>query len=388
MRRTNQILHISRDNKFLDFAIHCFEQVCPGQNDYLILQNEKNPKPITQIKHDAIHSISLSRAIKQCADKDFLSQYQAMIFHGLSPTELKVLHSVNGSIKVIWFGYGFDYYPLIDYYMQRYLGKKTIKYWYNNKKGLIKFGLKVNEYLPILSFLKSKSQIKNFERVDYFAPVLEKEYLEIKSRHPEFRAKYIDWNYELGNEIFKSIGSEYVTGTNFLVGNSASITNNHLDCFELLTPKRLKKNKVLVPLSYGFPVHFKEIIKEEGSRRFQSQFEPLEEFIPFEEYLRKLRTCGFGLFGSKRQQALGNIYMGLALGIKIYLHPKNPILEELKKKGFHLYDFNDFKKEKHFDRPLSLDFQMENRELMRQMSLKENYLKKTKDLVKLIDTFE
>ncbi|WP_169817536.1 TDP-N-acetylfucosamine:lipid II N-acetylfucosaminyltransferase [Algoriphagus vanfongensis] len=384
----SQILHISRDNKFLDFAINCFEQVCSGESYYWILENEHSKEPVTHIKYEQIHPIQVKQACRLIKDQKFISQFKTVIFHGISPVEQQVLQSIQSQIKVIWFGYGFDYYPLIDFFMQKYLDKKTKKYWYKEKAGLAKLGLRLNEYLPFWTYFKSKSQLKFFERVDYFAPVLEQEYDKIKSKHPNFKAKYIDWNYELGKNIFDSIGEEYVHGTNFLVGNSASITNNHIDCFAMLSKQKVESNRVLVPLSYGFPKKFKKTILAEGLQGFGDRFLPIEEFIPFADYLDLLKSCGYALFGSIRQQALGNIYMCLALGIKVYLHPRNPVLDDLKKKGFHVFDFHQFKQEKAFREPMPLSLQQENRELMRQMSLEENYLSKTKKLVELIQTFE
>lgn len=383
-----KILHISRDNKFLDFAINCFEQVNPGENYYMILEKENEKNTVSNINCDSIHQHSLEEVTELLSVEEFVSRFKAVIFHGISPVEQHLLKIIRNPIKVIWFGYGFDYYPLIDFFMQRYLDKKTKKYWYQDKQGLVKIGLKINEVIPFWTFFKSRNQLKAFERVDYFAPVLKQEYLEIKSRHPGFKAEYVDWNYELGKEIFESIGEEFVNGTNFLIGNSASITNNHVDCFALLTPDVLGNNKVLVPLSYGFPKHFKKIINTEGKKRFGGQYEPLEAFVPFKEYLARLRSCGFALFGSIRQQALGNIYMCLALGIKVYLHPKNPILEELRMRGFYVFDFNQFIKERALDRAMPIEMQKVNRELMRQMSLKENYLQKTRTLVEMIHAFE
>jgi hypothetical protein len=384
----NKVLHISRDNKFLDFAINCFEQVNPSQNYYMVIDKDKDKDPVSYIKYDSIHPKQLAEAIESVSNDSFISQFKAIIFHGISPVEKKVLDAIQSNIKVIWFGYGFDYYPLIDFFMQRYLDTKTKKYWYQEKPALAKIGLKINEIIPFWTFFKSRDELKSINRVDYFAPVLKQEYYEIKAKHPGFKAEYVDWNYELGKEIFESIGEEFVFGTNFLVGNSASITNNHVDCFSLLTPQRTGTNKVLVPLSYGFPKKFKAIIISEGKTRFKEKFEPIEEFIPFQEYLSRLRSCGFALFGSIRQQALGNIYMCLALGIKVFLHPENPILKELSSQGFSVFDFNQFKNEKTFDIPMPIEIQKKNRELMRQMSLKENYLQKTKNLVNLIDSFE
>jgi dTDP-N-acetylfucosamine:lipid II N-acetylfucosaminyltransferase len=379
-----KVLHISRDNKFLDFAINCFEQVNSVENYYLVVTEEGE---ISYINYEFISPSTLKIAKTKVADVEFISQFKTVIFHGISPVEQKILNQITTDIKVIWFGYGFDYYPLLDFFMVSYFDRKTKKIWYRDKNKLVKLVLKLNEIIPFWTFFKSKNQLKGLTRVDYFAPVLKQEYREIKKRHPNFAAKYIDWNYEIGDKIFSSLGDGFINGTNFLIGNSASITNNHLDVFDLLKPEKIGDNKIIAPLSYGFPKAYKNIIVHAGNAKFKSQFQILEDFIPFEEYLKTLRSCGFAVFGSIRQQALGNIYMSLALGIKVYLNKKNPILSELRSKGFVLFDFNDFKKETDFTKPLNLKDQKHNRELMRQMSMKENYLVKSINLIELIKTF-
>jgi dTDP-N-acetylfucosamine:lipid II N-acetylfucosaminyltransferase len=379
-----KILHISRDNNFLDFAINCFEQVNEGSNYYLVISDDSE---ISHIRYKEIQPLSLAEAKKLVSETGFLKEYKAVIFHGISPVEKSLMDRVGDDIKVIWFGYGYDYYPLLDFFMLNYLGKKTKKIWYLNKGRVKSIGLKINEVFPFWTNFKSRKKLEEFSRVDYFAPVLEQEYLSIKSKHPQFKAKYLNWNYEVGYKVFDSIGDEYVNGTNFLVGNSASMTNNHLDVFDLLTPEKVGDRQVVVPLSYGFPKYYKKHVEEAGSQLFKSRFRPLDTFMPFEEYLQLLRSCGFALFGSIRQQALGNIYMTLALGVKVYLDKRNPVLQELRSKGFVIFDFDDFKKENSFSEPLAIPFQQHNRELMRQMSLKENYLQKTRSLLNLVDTF-
>ncbi|HAS58163.1 MULTISPECIES: TDP-N-acetylfucosamine:lipid II N-acetylfucosaminyltransferase [unclassified Algoriphagus] len=379
-----KILHISRDNKFLDFAIKCFEEVIPGENVYLVLSESSD---LRFISSELVQTGTLDQITELVQNQAFISKFKAAIFHGISDTEEKVLEVLPEDLKVIWFGWGYDYYPLLDFFMLSFLGQKTKEFWYSTQPLITRSKLKFHEILPVWNYWKSRKKIKVFSRVDYFAPVLEYEYKRIKKMHPRFRAKYIDWNYELGDSIFSNLGKDFVRGNNFLVGNSAAITNNHLDLFELIQEKSLDDQKIYVPLSYGFPKKYKSSIKVKGKEIFGEQFVPMEDFIPFGDYLDTMKSCGFALIGSIRQQALGNIYMCLALGLKVYLHPKNPLLFELRQMGFVLFDLEDFRLETDFSNILPRDIQVHNRELMRRKSKKENYLVKTQNLVKLIQAF-
>ncbi|MDZ7680670.1 MAG: hypothetical protein U5J63_02895 [Fodinibius sp.] len=54
------------------------------------------------------------------------------------------------------------------------------------------------------------------------------------------------------------------SGSNILLGNSSSATNNHLEAFELLQNLELRDRKVVTPLSYGCHKYAKAIT--EGRR--------------------------------------------------------------------------------------------------------------------------
>ena len=368
----------------MDFAINCFEAVAPGENVYLVISESPDLKFISS---NLVQLGSLDQIKDYVRSSEFISSFKTVIFHGISDTEEKVLTEIPPELKVIWFGWGYDYYPLLDFFMLSYLDEKTKEFWYSTQSFLVRSKMRFHEILPLWNYWKSRRRIKVFDRVDFFAPVLEYEYKRIKKMHPRFHAKYLDWNYELGDSIFSNLGEDFVKGNNFLVGNSAAITNNHLDLFHLIYQKSLKGQKVFTPLSYGFPRKYKSSVKKIGQELFGDLFVPMEDFIPFGDYLETMRSCGFALIGSIRQQALGNIYMCFALGLKVYLHPKNPLLFELRKMGFVLFDLDDFRSETDFSSGLPSDIQVHNRELMRRKAQKENYLVKTQNLINLIQTF-
>src|SRR5690606_7282621 len=57
--------------------------------------------------------------------------------------------------------------------------------------------------------------------------------------------------------------------------------------------------------------------------------ELLTDFIPRENYFKKVRECGFVIMGHIRQQAMGNIYGALILGAKLFLYKQNPVFKFL-----------------------------------------------------------
>jgi dTDP-N-acetylfucosamine:lipid II N-acetylfucosaminyltransferase len=92
----------------------------------------------------------------------------------------------------------------------------------------------------------------------------------------------------------------------FLIGNSATITNNHFDAFQLLKKYKPKGLRVYVPLSYG-DSEYAEMVKKEGEILFKDQFAPIEDFLSKGQFNQVLNDCGNIIMNQLRQQGLGTI---------------------------------------------------------------------------------
>ena len=101
------------------------------------------------------------------------------------------------------------------------------------------------------------------------------------------------------------------------IGNSATITNNHLEILKILSKFKRENIKIFAPLSYGDMEYANQVISY-GKEIFGDKFIPIQKFMPLEEYYRFLYTMDVAIFGMKRQQALGNIFMQIQMGCKIY----------------------------------------------------------------------
>lgn len=100
-----------------------------------------------------------------------------------------------------------------------------------------------------------------------------------------------------------------------LVGNSATISNRHLDLFTLL--KKTKYPKLIFPLNYG-DSQLKKVVTAEIKKSFENAV-ILSEFLPKDEYFNLLEDCEFFVFYHLRQQALGNIIWALRNHRTLYL---------------------------------------------------------------------
>ncbi|MBS4539284.1 TDP-N-acetylfucosamine:lipid II N-acetylfucosaminyltransferase [Clostridium sp. D2Q-11] len=115
------------------------------------------------------------------------------------------------------------------------------------------------------------------------------------------------------SEVKKDSDKKYIQ-----IGNSANLSNNHLEIFKKLEKYKNDNIEIICPLSYGNIEYRNQVIKE-GERIFGRKFNPLLEFLPFNQYLELLSKIDIAIFNHDRQQAMGNIITLLGLGKKVYI---------------------------------------------------------------------
>jgi len=127
-----------------------------------------------------------------------------------------------------------------------------------------------------------------------------------------------------------------------LVGNSATVHNQHQEILEIL--ERFKEEKIVLycPLSYGWKEYGDSII-ELGKRLFGDKFIPLTEQMPKDEYVKFLATCDIGIYNNNRQQAMGNISILARLGKKVYLRDDTAMWSHFEKIGYRFNKINELK---------------------------------------------
>lgn len=131
-------------------------------------------------------------------------------------------------------------------------------------------------------------------------------------------------------------------GINILLGNSATLTNNHLDALEKLRPFKNENIKIYCPLSYG-DTTYGNLVEQTGKKIFGEKFIPLRDFIPFEKYLNLLSDIDIAVFNHNRQQGMGNITTLLGLGKTVFMRKELTSFKFLEKKGVYVCDIRDFK---------------------------------------------
>ncbi|MGV3468706.1 TDP-N-acetylfucosamine:lipid II N-acetylfucosaminyltransferase [Limnobacter sp.] len=130
-------------------------------------------------------------------------------------------------------------------------------------------------------------------------------------------------------------------GINILLGNSADPSNNHIEVLEKLSSYVTDEIHIFCPLSYGDAEYAKKVA-DYGKRIFNDKFNPLFEFMSFNDYKNLLSTIDIAIFNHKRQQGMGNITTLLGMGKKVYLQNNTTSWQFLNEIGLKIYSIDSF----------------------------------------------
>lgn len=329
-------LHIAYDEKVINRCVDSFEKVFPGENKYIILiWGDKEQRYVKQrdnlyfVKYDTVEFWSL-------IGND--SQYSHIIIHYLGKESADFITKVHHR-NIYWIAWGGDIYNLL-------LQQRGFEI-YSDKKLLWKSSLTRQPYWLFLLRMKfslyrtQRILVKAGKKIRYFVPdSMYDEYPLIQKYYPEFKHfEYKEFFYYPIDEVLGSLISSYVTGSNIIIGNSSSVSGNHMDVLNKLVGLNVK-GKIIVPLSYG-STSYAKIVNQHGRSLFGDQYVSVTEFMPLDEYNRLLMSANVFIYGNWRQEAVGNILIALYLGGKVFLYDRNPLLTFYKRMGLYIYSLDD-----------------------------------------------
>lgn len=373
-----EILHLVIDSTFIDDAYRAFETIFPGSNTYKIITRSHSLK---NVKCAPVEIVPPRTALRR-SFIDSLKMYDIVILHYLDFFKIRLVANADSAVKFTWIGWGGDYYDLITTHGCKLLKKKTLQF--SRKSIFNQFGTYTKNCIKcvIKNIIYGQAKKKSvLNRINYFSPVLYEDYESVKQSLKYFKPVYLSWNYgNLEDNYINGIEDVAISGNNILIGNSATITNNHFDVFDIIKKVNIHNRKVICPLSYG-DKYYKHAVISEGKKLFHESFVPLLEYIPLSNYVNLLTTCSVVVMGHLRQQGLGNILTALHLGSKVFLDSKNPIYNHFKKEGLYVYTLEEFSTE--YMIPLGSDMINHNRTILRKHWSRNIIHAKTKSLISL-----
>lgn len=376
-----KILHLATDDKFIDHAGLLFEKAFPGSNDIYIFSTSKKLKYVKLAVNKIVKPNKLLK--RPLLKPNDYAEYDVVIFHSLSGLLYSEIFAIPNDIPTIWFGWGYDYYDLITS-PESLLLAETKKLTSNSEKKSY-VSLVASIVRTAFEKLKvSKTKTDAIEKITLFSPVLSQEYdLVRSSRFWKKFPEYCQWNYgTIEDNFIRGYENTEVDSNSILIGNSASSTSNHLEALNLLRKLNVNERDIVVPLSYG-DKDYGNRIKQLGFELFDKNFVPLIDFMPVDDYVQVIKSCGFVIMNHKRQQAVGNIVIMFYFGAHIFLREENPAYAFFKENGLVLSSVQELENDPSLiDMPLSSEEKKINRRLIADYWSREKGIERTKNIVR------
>lgn len=367
-------LHIMPDEKVISRTIDLFEEVLPCQNIYIILLNKGQSVP----KYVSKEGDSIKKVVY--GTKDYWSavgnvqSYDNIIVHQLSLTAVDFVNKIEHP-RITWIAWGADLYG-------GFLKQRGYKLYYDEKTVLSLENKRTPWYwkvvLTFVSHYNYTKRVKSLSKISSICAA-KGDYNLLKLYYPNetVNIKLMDFfYYPLDVIIPQGIQGQEILGNNIIVGNSASSYGNHVEVLSLLSKMNLGDRIVQVPISYGNPI-FADYIEKTGKCLLKKSFEAKKDYMPLEEYTKFLMGASTFIYGNYRQEATGNIVVALYLGSAVFLHPLNPLLNDLREMGCVLFSTEEL--ENRIDYKLTKDERSLNRNIMIQTYNKERLLSLIKE---------
>lgn len=329
------ILHLLTDEKVCPRVIKLFEE-CNNHGNIFIVFNSIKEKWRFVNKADNIISC-YSSEVKHLDWKGI----DKVIIHYLDPQKMNFILSHPLKDKtIIWMMWGADIYNKYLYKLgfKLYASGNSSLYIDEFKKRSFKYLRKLkNSLLSPYYFYLQKWFMEN--RIDYI--VTDDVQLELIKKYVGFKRlkSNLQFSYYPIEDVLGGLKECRAAGNKILIGNSCSFSNNHEYVLEQIKNIDLSTYEVVVPLNYGVNKEYRDIVA--GKYRAILHATILEDFLPLDEYNRLMLQAGTCIYGNFRQEAWGNILIGLYLGSKIYLHSQNPLLELCRRYGFVVFVLED-----------------------------------------------
>lgn len=108
----------------------------------------------------------------------------------------------------------------------------------------------------------------------------------------------------------------------------------------------------------------------------------LLKFMPIDDYMNKISSCGFVIMNHVRQQGVGNIISMLYMGAKVFIREENPTFIYLKRNGVTVFSVQELENNPQLlFSPLSQLEVVNNRTIVESLWSNSTLLKKTKKII-------
>ncbi|MBO9732363.1 MAG: TDP-N-acetylfucosamine:lipid II N-acetylfucosaminyltransferase [Chitinophaga sp.] len=344
--------HLMVDDKFINDFIRDAEKVAPGKNVYLIDNWKKNAKFVKSdlVTFAPFYTPAFKAILKKITNKD------KVFVHWASDLAVQAVLSLPSDVPTGMFFWGGDvvevpasrfkktiYGPLSLPYFEKTEGRPKLKFNpMRPKRVLTSFAQRFFNYQgPERTILRTRDLF--FKRLNFFLHWSHIDYQWLQN-HYTTPAQHKYFFYDCGqkpdaaeqaviNAAAKSNGV-----TTILLGNSDTITNNHLEALQALSAYKDQPIKLVIPLNYG-NTQYADFVQSEAIRIFGAdKVMALRSFLARDEYYKMLAQVDVAVMFHYRSQAAGNVLALLYRGKKIFLHSNSTLYELLKTNDIAVFD--------------------------------------------------
>ena len=363
-----KILHLISDHQVIERTLRVYESVFPGCNDVLVFNNTGNC--FKRLKNDYTGRVINKDNLQEMANNYNFSAITHVIAHYMTLDKADFIKMVPSGIHVCWEIYGYDLY-------EQFLLPLGYKMYYTSpipyfKHPIIRryFGGVMDLFLTMKGVKYSlKCQRKNLfkylaNRVDSIQYCCKYDASFVEDFSGRTIPSYEVFNYSLSEVLGDLEGASFVEGNNILIGNSASLSNNHLYALKKIRNISIPAgSKLIIPLSYGGTKQYAQTVIEEYKKVYSDELEVLNDYMPLHEYNKVFLNLRAIILSSWRQESQGTAIMAFYLGIKVFMSERSPLYKWFVDCGFFVFAIEMITSED-LETPLPMEVKTNNRALV------------------------
>jgi|GEM_PF-5054429 len=353
-----RFIHLMHDDKFFDTAIEIFNSLTDQENLFIVGTDTDN----YSIKYIRSRLVSVMK-YNSLQYKNLITTIQSddiIVTHYLDRQKASVINAITANPKILWLSFGAELYTSPEYDLPLHCPYTRLLVALNPKN----IARRVRSAYRTYSKFHKDPVNAAIPKIKYLATPLDGEFKLFLKYFPGLTATQVFFQYGSLEQILgEAFHKNTPLGNGVFIGNSNTPASNHVDAFRFIKKIKIKGAKVVVPLSYGGDRFYKSAVMIAGKINFGTDFQPQLHFLDRTAYVEKLAECGTAVFMHIRQQAIGNIFIALWLGLKVFLLKENPCFAHFKSKGIAIYLIDKFA-ETEFNTPLPADQKMLNRQLL------------------------
>lgn len=330
-------IHLLSDKKFVPWVKKTF--TLPGWTCLYILMNHRKKKSVEQLNENT-YEVSTDRYGEQFI-LGHLENGDIVFHYFLDNRKADIIAKSSKHLVHCWCFYGAEIYQQTSLFRDRLYGPQTRRLLARLPEVRFRYDLRRLYYKYVLF---RKTPIRSLrEAIPKIHAILW--YVEEEIQWINAKISLPPWMFfqffQFSDIIPENTGKVNTESKRILLGNSATIENNHADALPMLARMKQFGYAISLPMTYGQFKRYKSTIKKIYTNSLGDGAEFLEEHMELSAYYHFLQQHPTAVFLHYRQQALGNILYMLYAGTKVYLSKHNVVLRWLKNNGVKVFTFED-----------------------------------------------